>query len=58
MNLGTLKNFLRGRIVETNCIFENTPPPHFALDVVYKVGRGGGGGGGRGVLTGDYSTHQ
>ena len=48
---------MRGRIVKTNCIFENTPPPHFGLNVVCKMGGGGGGGGG-GVLTGHYgSTH-
>ena len=41
MNLGSVINvakFLRGHIIETNCIFENTPPPHFGLDVVYKIG--------------------
>ena len=32
------KNFSRGRIVEANCIPESTPPPHFGLDVVYKMG--------------------
>ena len=32
------KNFSRGRIVEANCIFESTPPPHFGLDVVYEMG--------------------
>ena len=30
----------KGRIIETNCIVENTPPPHFALDVVHKMGGG------------------
>ena len=45
MNLGSViivcvrsKNFLRGRIVEANCILESTPPPHFGLDVLYKMG--------------------
>ena len=45
MNLGSViivcvrsKNFSRGRIVEANCILESTPPPHFGLDVVYKMG--------------------
>ena len=37
---------LRGRIVETNCKFENTSPPHFGLDIVCKIGGGGGRGGG------------
>ena len=27
-----------GLIFETNCIFEYKPPPHFRLDVVYKMG--------------------
>ena len=54
-SLCTQQNFWRGRIVKTNCIFDNTPPPHFGLDVVYKM-LGGGGGGGGGVLTGDYGT--
>ena len=40
----------KGRIIETNCIVENTPPPHFALDVVHKMGEG--------VLTGDYGKQQ
>jgi len=45
MNLGSViivcvrsKNFSGGRIVEANCILESTPPPHFGLDVVYKMG--------------------
>ena len=45
MNLGSViivcvrgKNVSRGRIVEANCILESTPPPHFGLDVVYKMG--------------------
>ena len=51
------KTFLRGRIGKTNCVFENTPPPHFGLDVVCKIGGGGGGGGGGcSVLTGHYGT--
>ena len=50
------QNFWRGCIVETNCIFNNTPPLHFGLDVVYKMYVCAGGGGGGGVLTGDYST--
>ena len=29
---------MRGRIIETNCVLENTPPPLFGLDVVYKIG--------------------
>ena len=40
-NLGSVinvANFLRGRIIETNCILENTPPPLFGLNVVYKIG--------------------
>ena len=39
--------------MKTNCVFENTPPPHFGLHVhaVYKMGGGGGGGG---VLMGHY----
>ena len=56
MNLGSViivcvrsKNFSRGRIVEANCILESTPPPHFGLDVVYKMGGGG-------VLTGHYGN--
>ena len=27
-----------GLIVETNCILEYKPPPHFRRDVVYKMG--------------------
>ena len=41
MNLGSVINvakLLRGCIIETICVFENTPPPHFGLDVVYKIG--------------------
>ena len=41
MNLGSVINvakLLRGRIIETNCVLENTPPPFFGLDVVYKIG--------------------
>ena len=30
--------FLRGRIIETNCVLENTPPPLFGQDVVYRIG--------------------
>ena len=38
-NLGSVINdFLRRRIIETNCVLENTPPPLFGLDVVYKIG--------------------
>ena len=29
---------MRGRIIETNYVLENTPPPLFGLDVVYKIG--------------------
>ena len=32
------KKFSRGRIVEANYILESTPPPHFGLDVVDKMG--------------------
>ena len=32
------KTFCGGRIIETNCVLENTPPPLFGLDVVYKIG--------------------
>ena len=39
-------NFCGGLILETNCIFEYKPSPHFRLDVVYKMG---------GVLTGHYA---
>ena len=49
MNLGSVRsarvNFCGGLILETNCIFEYKPSPHFRLDVVYKMG---------GVLTGHY----
>ena len=41
MNLGIVINVakrLRGRIIETNCVLENTPPLLFGLDVVYKIG--------------------
>ena len=31
-----------GLIVETNCIFEYKPPPHFWHKVVWKRGGGGG----------------
>ena len=27
-----------GLILETNCVFEYKPSPHFRLDVVYKMG--------------------
>ena len=49
MNLDSFINvakLLRGRIIETNCILENTPHPLFGLDVVYKIG---------GVLMGHYA---
>ena len=42
-SLCSRKKYLRGRIVETSRIFENTPPPHFGLDVIYKMEGGGGG---------------
>ena len=32
------QNFLRGRIIKTNCVLKNMPPPLFGLDVVYKIG--------------------
>ena len=42
MNFGSVRsvrvNFCGGLILETNCIFEYTPSPHFRLDVVYKMG--------------------
>jgi len=36
-----------GLTLETKCIFEYKPSPHFKLDVVYKMG---------GVLTGHYGV--
>jgi len=39
-NCARSKNISRGRIVEANCILKTTPPPHFGLDVVYKMGGG------------------
>jgi len=42
MNFGSVRsahvNFWGGLILETNCIFEYKPSPHFRLDVVYKMG--------------------
>ena len=38
-----------GLILETNCVFEYKPSPHFRLDVVYKMG---------GVLMGHYSSRR
>ena len=41
------KIFLGGLIVETNCILEYKPPPHFRQVIVYKMG---------GVLAGHYGS--
>ena len=44
------------RLDKSNWIFKYTPPPHFWLKVVCKMGGGEGRGGGGGIFSGGYST--